>query len=139
MSRFLWYNFYNFRCRFACEWLNVRECIALNSHLIFLIHFRRQNSSREQPIAVKLAHSGTNKSSKKKQHLLCQHSRWRRHSRSLGHPAIISNYPINKFIYFFRMRFNVVFVLHPRTFLHTLCSPWGTHFSSLARDTIVRR
>lgn len=35
------------------------------SHLIFLIHFRRQNSSREQPIAVKLAHSGTNKSSKK--------------------------------------------------------------------------
>lgn len=44
----------------------MRECIALNSHLIFLIHFRRQNSSREQPIAVKLAHSGTNKSSKKK-------------------------------------------------------------------------
>ena len=43
----------------------MRECIALNSHLIFLGCFRRQNSSREQPIAVKLAHSGTNKKKKK--------------------------------------------------------------------------
>lgn len=90
-----------------------RKCVALNSHLEFILATNGKRSYA-RPIAVKLAHSGTNKSSR-------QHADEDTHFLNSRHPVIISNYPINKF-YSFLNRVNEV--LCARGLSDTLAHFW---------------